>query len=53
MLKGADKLQTALHPAVELPYPSEAEQTTLLEVIEGEIRIPPHTQIIRMWGFSE
>ena len=40
VLKEADKLQMALRPAVELSYLSEAEQTALLEVMEGEIRTP-------------
>lgn len=42
VLKEAGKLQMALRPAVELSYLSEAEQTALLEVMEGEIRTPSH-----------
>lgn len=44
VLKEAGKLQMALRPAVELSYLSEAEQTALLEVMEGEIRTPSHTE---------
>ena len=39
--------------AVELSYLSEAEQTALLEVMEGEIRTPSHAQAIKMRSFSE
>ena len=53
VLKEAGKLQMALRPAVELSYLSEAEQTALLEVMEGEIRTPSHAQAIKMRGFSE
>ena len=42
VLKEAGKLQMALRPAVELSYLSEAEQTALLEVMEGEIHTPSH-----------
>lgn len=53
VLKEAGKLQMALRPAVELSYLPEAEQTALLEVMEGEIRTPSHAQAIKMRGFSE
>ena len=53
VLKEAGKLQMALRPAVELSYLSEAEQTALLEVMEGEIRTPSHAQAIKMRAFSE
>ena len=53
VLKEAGKLQMALRPAVELSYLSEAEQTALLEVMEGEIRTPSHAQAIKMRTFSE
>lgn len=53
VLKEAGKLQMALRPAVELSYLPEAEQTTLLEVMEGEIRTPSHAQAIKMRTFSE
>ena len=53
VLKEAGKLQMALRPAVELSYLSEAEQTALLEVMEGEIRTPSHAQAIKMRSFSE
>ncbi|MBS6803667.1 MAG: chromosome partitioning protein ParB, partial [Clostridiales bacterium] len=36
-----------------LSYLSEAEQTALLEVMEGEIRTPSHAQAIKMRSFSE
>ena len=53
VLKEAGKLQMALRPAVELSYLSEAEQTALLEVMEGEIRTPSHAQANKMRSFSE
>ena len=53
VLKEAGKLQMALRPAVELSYLPEAEQTALLEVMEGEIRTPSHAQAIKMRSFSE
>lgn len=53
VLKEAGKLQMALRPAVELSYLPEAEQTALLEVMEGEIRTPSHAQTIKMRTFSE
>ena len=53
VLKEAGKLQMALRPAVELSYLPKAEQTALLEVIEGEIRTPSHAQAIKMRTFSE
>lgn len=53
VLKEVGKLQMALRPAVELSYLSEAEQTALLEVMEGEIRTPSHAQAIKMRSFSE
>ena len=53
VLKEAGKLQMALRPAVELSYLPEAEQTALLEVMEGEIRTPSHVQAIKMRSFSE
>ena len=53
VLKEAGKLQMALRPAVELSYLPEAEQTALLEVMEGEIRTPSHAQAIKMRAFSE
>ena len=53
VLKEAGKLQMALRPAVELSYLSEAEQTALLEVMEGEIRTPSHAQSIKMRSCSE
>ena len=53
VLKEAGKLQMALRPAVELSYLSEAEQTALLEVMEGEIRTPSHAPAIKMRSFSE
>ena len=53
VLKEAGKLQMALRPAVELSYLSEAEQTALLEVMEGEIRTPSHAQAIKMRSISE
>ena len=53
VLKEAGKLQMALRPAVELSYLSEAEQTALMEVMEGEIRTPSHAQAIKMRAFSE
>ena len=53
VLKEAGKLQMALRPAVELSYLPEAEQTALLEVMEGEIRTPSHAQAIKMRTFSE
>ena len=53
VLKEAGKLQMALRPAVELSYLSKAEQTALLEVMEGEIRTPSHAQAIKMRTFSE
>ena len=53
VLKEAGKLQMALRPAVELSYLSEAEQTALLEVMEGEIRTPSHAQAIKMRSCSE
>ena len=53
VLKDAGKLQMALRPAVELSYLREAEQTALLEVMEGEIRTPSHAQAIKMRAFSE
>lgn len=53
VLKEAGKLQMALRPAVELSYLPEAEQTALLEVIEGEIRTPSHAQAIKMREISE
>ena len=53
VLKEAGKLQMALRPAVELSYLSEAEQTALLEVMEGEIRTPSHAQAIKMREISE
>lgn len=53
VLKEAGRLQMALRPAVELSYLPEAEQTALLEVMEGEIRTPSHAQAIKMRSFSE
>jgi len=53
VLKEAGKLQMALRPAVELSYLPKAEQTALLEVMEGEIRTPSHAQAIKMRSFSE
>ncbi len=53
VLKEAGKLQMALRPAVELSYLPKAEQTALLEVMEGEIRTPSHAQAIKMRTFSE
>ena len=53
VLKETGKLQMALRPAVELSYLPEAEQTALLEVMEGEIRTPSHAQAIKMRTFSE
>lgn len=53
VLKEAGKLQMALRPAVELSYLSEAEQTALMEVMEGEIRTPSHAQAIKMRSCSE
>lgn len=53
VLKEAGKLQMALRPAVELSYLPAAEQTALLEVMEGEIRTPSHVQAIKMRTFSE
>ena len=53
VLKEAGKLQMALRPAVELSYLPEAEQTALLEVMEGEIRTPSHAQAIKMRQMSE
>lgn len=53
VLKEGGKLQMALRPAVELSYLPEAEQTALLEVMEGEIRTPSHAQAIKMRTFSE
>ena len=53
VLKEAGKLQMALRPAVELSYLPEAEQTALLEVMEGAIRTPSHAQAIKMRSFSE
>lgn len=53
VLKEAGKLQMALRPAVELSYLPEAEQTALLEVMEGEIRTPSHAQAIKMRSCSE
>ena len=53
VLKEAGKLQMALRPAVELSYLPEAEQTALLEVMEGEIRTPSHAQAIKMRSISE
>ena len=53
VLKEAGKLQMALRPAVELSYLPEAEQTALLEVMEGEIRTPSHAQAIKMREISE
>ena len=53
VVKEAGKLQMALRPAVELSYLPEAEQTALLEVMEGEIRTPSHAQAIKMRSFSE
>ena len=53
VLKEAGKLQMALRPAVELSYLPAAEQTALLEVMEGEIRTPSHAQAIKMRTFSE
>lgn len=53
VVKEAGKLQMALRPAVELSYLPEAEQTALLEVMEGEIRTPSHVQAIKMRSFSE
>ena len=53
VLKEAGKLQMALRPAVELSYLPEAEQTALLEVMEGEICTPSHAQAIKMRAFSE
>ena len=53
VLKEVGKLQMALRPAVELSYLSEAEQTALLEVMEGEIRTPSHAQAIKMRSCSE
>ena len=53
VLKDAGKLQMALRPAVELSSLREAEQTALLEVMEGEIRTPSHAQAIKMRAFSE
>ena len=53
VLKEAGKPQMALRPAVELSYLPEAEQTALLEVMEGEICTPSHAQAIKMRAFSE
>lgn len=53
VLKEAGMLQMALRPAVELSYLPEAEQTALLEVMEGEIRTPSHAQAIKMREISE
>ena len=53
VLKEAGKLQMALRPAVELSYLPKAEQTALLEVMEGEIRTPSHAQAIKMRSISE
>ena len=53
VLKEAGKLQMALRPAVELSYLPKAEQTALLEVMEGEIRTPSHAQAIKMRSCSE
>ena len=53
LLQMVDDGRIALSPAVELSYLSEAEQTALLEVMEGEIRTPSHAQAIKMRSFSE
>ena len=53
LLQMVDDGRIAFSPAVELSYLSEAEQTALLEVMEGEIRTPSHAQAIKMRSFSE
>ena len=45
VLKEAGKLQMALRPAVELSYLPEAEQTALLEVMEGCLLYTSHTVV--------
>ena len=53
LLQMVDDGRIAFSPAVELSYLPEAEQTALLEVMEGEIRTPSHAQAIKMRSFSE
>ena len=53
LLQLVDDGRIAFSPAVELSYLPEAEQTALLEVMEGEIRTPSHAQAIKMRSFSE
>ena len=53
LLQMVDDGHIAFSPAVELSYLPEAEQTALLEVMEGEIRTPSHAQAIKMRSFSE
>ena len=51
LLQMVDDGRIAFSPAVELSYLSEAEQTALLEAMEGEIRTPSHAQAIKMRSF--
>ena len=53
ILQMVDDGRIAFSPAVELSYLPEAEQTALLEAMEGEIRTPSHAQAIKMREISE
>ena len=53
VLKEKDKLQMALHPAVELSYLTEDEQRALLETMTIDDCTPSHAQAIKMRDFSE
>lgn len=53
VLKEKDKLQMALHPAVELFYLIEDGQRALLEAMTIDDCTPLHAQTIKMRDFSE
>lgn len=52
-LKEKDTLQIAMRPAVELSYLTEAEQQSLLEIMQSEDCTPSHAQAIKMRQFSQ
>ena len=53
VLKGKDKMQIALRPAVELSYLTQQEQQDLYETMMSEDCTPSHAQAIKMRKFSE
>lgn len=52
VLKEKDKLQMALHPAVELSYLRQEEQIALFSLLEVEDRTPSHAQALRLKAYS-